>query len=109
MSAPPTPTPPNAQDQASVLTETQTVVARFPQRPEDRLRLALRRLDEAVAEQSEATAGLRAAIGDLSRTMNRLGQSVAGYRSALDSTAAEIERALAASRTLQATAGRMAV
>jgi septal ring factor EnvC (AmiA/AmiB activator) len=102
-SLPPT-TPP---DQA--LTGTQPALAFFPQRPEDRLRLALRRLDEAVAEQSDATAGLKAAIGDLSRTMARLGTSVSGYRSALDTTAAEIERALAASRTLQATADRMAV
>jgi septal ring factor EnvC (AmiA/AmiB activator) len=89
--------------------ETQADVAFFPLRPEDRLRLALRRLDEAVAEQSDATAGLRAAIGDLSNTMARLGQSVSGYRAALDTTAAEIERALASSRTLQATADRMAV
>jgi len=89
--------------------ETQAAVALFPLRPEDRLRLALRRLDEAVADQSDATAGLRAAIGDLSTTMARLGQSVSGYRSALDSTAAEIERALASSRTLKATAERMAV
>jgi septal ring factor EnvC (AmiA/AmiB activator) len=88
---------------------TQATVAAFPQRPEDRLRLALRRLDEAIADQSDATAGLRAAIGDLSRTMTRLGQSVTGYRSALDSTAAEIERALTSARTLQATAERMAV
>jgi hypothetical protein len=41
--------------------------------------------------------------------MARLGQSVSGYRAALDTTAAEIERALASSRTLQATADRMAV
>jgi septal ring factor EnvC (AmiA/AmiB activator) len=100
-SLPPTPAP--------VPSETLPGVAFFPQRPEDRLRLALRRLNEAIAEQSDATAGLRAAIGDLSTTMARLGQSVAGYRGALDSTAAEIERALAASRTLKATADRMAV
>lgn len=106
-SLPPTPSPATAP--AIPGRATQTDVAVFPQRPEDRLRLALRRLDEAVAEQSEATAGLRAAIGDLSRTMARLGQSVSGYRSALDSTAAEIERALGTSRTLQATAERMAV
>ncbi|CAH0206083.1 hypothetical protein [Roseomonas sp. CECT 9278] len=107
MSAPLPPTPsPAAADPAL---PTQADVAFFPQRPEDRLRLALRRLDEAVAEQSEATAGLRAAIGDLSTTMARLGQSVSGYRSALDTTATEIERALASSRTLQATASRMAV
>lgn len=81
----------------------------FPSRPEDRLRLALRHLDEAIGEQSAATAGLREAIGDLSRTMSRLGQSVAGYRSALDGTAAEIERALAASRRLETTAARMVV
>jgi hypothetical protein len=84
-------------------------LAAFPQRPEDRLRLALRRLDEAIGEQSAATAGLRSAIGDLSRTMSRLGDSVAGYRGALDNTAAEVERALAAARRLEATASRMAV
>lgn len=83
-------------------------IAPFPCRPEDRLRLALRRLEDAIGEQSKATAGLREAIGDLSGTMTRLGGSVAGYRDALDSTAAEIERAMAASRTLAATAERMA-
>ena len=88
---------------------TQPTLAVFPMRPEDRLRLALRRLDAAVAEQCQAAAGLRAAIGDLSGTMARLGDGVAPYRMALDSTAAEIERALASSRTLQATADRMAV
>ena len=100
---PPTQTPSSPQPDAPV------GVAVFPLRPEDRLRLALRRLDEAIGEQSMATAGLRAAIGDLSTTMARLGQSVTGYRGALDSTAAEIERALASARTLQATAERMAV
>jgi len=104
MSASLPPTPPTALEG-----ETQAVLAHFPQRPEDRLRLALRRLDDAIAEQSDATAGLRAAIGDLSRTMTRLGQSVTGYRSALDSTASEIERALTSARTLHATAERMAV
>ena len=87
----------------------QASIAAFPLRPEDRLRLALRRLERAIGEQSQATAGLRSAIGELSGTMARLGDSVAGYRGALDSTAAEIERALASARTLQATADRMAV
>ena len=90
-------------------TAVPAMVAAFPSRPEDRLRLALRRLDEAIGEQSAATAGLREAIGDLSRTMARLGESVNGYRTALDSTAAEIERALTASRRLEVTASRMAV
>ncbi len=84
-------------------------VAVFPQRPEDRLRLALRRLDAAIGEQSQATASLRDAIGDLSLTMSRLGESVNGYRGALDTTAAEIERALSASRRLETTASRMVV
>lgn len=84
-------------------------VAVFPQRPEDRLRLALRRLDEAIGEQSLAAAGLREAIGDLSRTMSRLGESVTGFRGALDNAAGEVEHALAASRRLQATADRMVV
>ncbi len=94
-------TPPSATASA--------MVAAFPSRPEDRLRLALRRLDEAIGEQSAATAGLREAIGDLSRTMARLGESVNGYRSALGSTAAEIERALTAARRLETTAARMVV
>lgn len=84
-------------------------VAPFPRRPEDRLRLALRKLEEALEDQSEATRGLREAVGDLSRTMARLGNSVASYRAVLDMTAAEVERALAAARTLEATATRMAV
>ena len=84
-------------------------VAPFPRRPEDRLRLALRRLDEAIGEQSVATAGLRDAIGDLSRTMSRLGESVTGFRGALDGTASEIERALSAARRLETTAARMVV
>ena len=86
-----------------------TAVAAFPQRPQDRLRLALRRLDEAIGEQSVAAAGLRDAIGDLSRTMSRLGESVSGFHGALDDAAGEIEHALAASRRLQATADRMVV
>jgi len=85
------------------------MLAAFPARPEDRLRLALRKLDEAIGEQSQATAGLREAIGDLSRTMSRLGQSVTGYRHALGSTAVEIERALDAARRLETTAERMVV
>jgi len=95
-------------DRAPILA-TQTGIAAFPLRPEDRLRLALRRLEEALGDQSDAVAGLRAAIGDLSGTMARLGESVAGYRGALDSTAREIERALATARTLHDTADRMAV
>lgn len=84
-------------------------ITAFPLRAEDRLRLALRRLEEAIGAQSQATAGLRSAIGDLSETMARLGENVAGYRGALDGAAAEIERALAATRALQATACRMSV
>lgn len=86
-----------------------TSLALFPRRPEDRLRLALRRLEEALGEQSLAAKGLREAIGDLSGTMARLGQGVAGYRAALDIAAGEIERALASAQTLEATADRMVV
>lgn len=85
------------------------IVASFPQRAEDRLRLALRRLEDAIGEQSQAAVSLRATIGDLSSTMARLGDNVVAYRAALNGAAAEIERALAAARTLQATADRMVV
>lgn len=82
-------------------------VAAFPLRAEDRLRLALRRLDRAIGEQAAAAAGLRAAIGDLSHSMARLETTVAGYRAALDGTAADAERARDAARRLQATADRL--
>lgn len=86
-----------------------TTVAAFPRRPEDRLRLALRRLDKAIGEQSVAAAGLRDAIGDLKRTMSRLDESVSGFRAALADAAGEIDHARAASRRLQETADRMLV
>jgi hypothetical protein len=103
------PTPDAGIPMTADLGETAPGIAVFPRRPEDRLRLALHRLNAAIAEQCDATAGLRAAIGDLSSTMARLGESVTGYRGALDSTATEIERALCSARKLQDTADRMAV
>lgn len=84
-----------------------TAVAAFPQRAEDRLRLAMRRLDEALKDQSDAARSLREAVGDLSATMARLGTSTAGYSVALDTTAAEVERTLESTRKLEATAARM--
>ena len=84
-------------------------VAAFPQRPEDRLRLALRRLEEAIGEQSMAAASLRDAVGELARGLSRLGRSVEDFRGALDSTAREVARARVAARRLEATAARMVV
>ena len=69
--------------------------------------------EQRIGGIAKALAGhrldMRDAIGDLSRTMSRLGESETGFRGALDNPAGEIEQAMAASRRLQATADRMVV
>ena len=52
----------------------------FPERGEDRLRLALRRLDEALAEQREAVGAWRGELGSLADVTARLDGSLAAFR-----------------------------
>jgi len=80
----------------------------FPQSPEDRLRLALRRLDTALAQQATAVAGFRANLSDLRQAVGGLAGQVQRYRTALDDTAAKVERTREAALELERTADKMA-
>lgn len=88
--------------------ETQNDILAFPRTPADRLRLALRRLDEAVAEQARAVAEFRAGIGALRQATQSLSGSLGEYRAALDGTATQVSAANRAARQLQDTARKMA-
>ncbi|MFN7306570.1 MAG: hypothetical protein ACK5TQ_08305, partial [Acetobacteraceae bacterium] len=65
----------------------------FPQRPQDRLRIALHKLDDALRTQARATADFRAAIGELKTKVGGMQAGMHAYRDALDRTASEIDRA----------------
>lgn len=59
----------------------------FPERPEDRLRLALRRLDEALAEQHEAVSAWRGELSGLAQATARLDGSLQDFRGNLQTLA----------------------
>ncbi|HWX51309.1 MAG TPA: hypothetical protein VNZ61_24945 [Roseomonas sp.] len=80
----------------------------FPQSPEDRLRLALRRLDTALAQQAAAVAGFRASLSDLRQAVGGLAGQVQRYRTALDDTAAKVERTREVALELERTADKVA-
>ncbi|HZF76360.1 MAG TPA: hypothetical protein VE033_11075 [Acetobacteraceae bacterium] len=88
--------------------DTAPLVA-FPQSPEARLRLALRRLDEALAEQAEAVALFRREIGGLGEAVAGLHHSALALRDTLDEAAGETAQAHQASLRLLATAEEMQV
>lgn len=79
----------------------------FPERPEDRLRRALRSLEAALAEQATAVAGLRAELGSLSGALVGLEITMTGYAGELDRTADAASAANAAARTLEETADKL--
>ena len=83
-------------------------VLAFPQRPQDRLRIALHKLDEALRAQARATSDFRAAMGELKSKVGGMQHGVMAYREALDRTATEIDRAVKKAKELQETARRMA-
>ena len=58
----------------------------FPERPEDRLRRALRALDVALDDQAEAMAGLRRELGALSGAIDGLGNSLQVFSAGLQDT-----------------------
>lgn len=90
-----------------MLDATEAEIVTFPRRPDDRLRLALRSLDEALAEQRAAVAEFRASLADLSEAVGGLDQGFAHYRAALDQAATETARATEAARQLEATAAAL--
>jgi len=79
----------------------------FPEKPEDRLRRALRALDLALVEQGAAVAGLRQELGALSSAVGDLGSSLQAYSGVLAATQEEVLGAHAEARRLEATAAAM--
>jgi signal transduction histidine kinase len=79
----------------------------FPEKPEDRLRRALRALDAALAEQGTAVAGLRQELGALSGAVQGLGSSLQAYSQGLAETQEAVLGAHAEARRLEATADAM--
>ena len=66
---------------------TDADILAFPARPEDRLRLALRRLDDALTEQREAVSAWRQELGGLAEATARLDGSMRHFRGNLASLA----------------------
>ena len=87
---------------------SQSALISFPQRPEDRLRLALRQLEEALAAQSRAVSAWRSEIGALSTATERLDGSLTRYRDGLDGLAQAAAVARQEAQRLERTAARMA-
>jgi signal transduction histidine kinase len=79
----------------------------FPEKPEDRLRRALRALDVALAEQGAAIAGLRRELGTLSGAVQGLGDSLQSYSRGLAETQEAVLGAHAEAQRLEATADAM--
>ncbi|MDB5373052.1 MAG: hypothetical protein JWP04_1694 [Belnapia sp.] len=76
----------------------------FPEKPEDRLRRALRALDAALAGQAEAVAGLRRELGALSGAVEGLGGSLQAYSHGLRDTQDALAQAGEQASRLDATA-----
>ncbi len=79
-------------------------IVRFPARPEDRLRAALRALDAALSEQHAALAQFRGNLSLLGGAMAGLEDSVRDYRESLSRTAEDVAQAHASARRLERTA-----
>jgi hypothetical protein len=94
---------------AITITEDRKIaeVVAFPQKPQDRLRISLLKLDDALRAQARATADFRAAMGDLKSKVGGMQSGMQSYRDALDRTASEIDRAVKKAKELQETAQRM--
>ncbi|WP_270934277.1 hypothetical protein [Falsiroseomonas oryzae] len=79
----------------------------FPDTTERRLRLALRRLEAALADQRTAVAGFRQSIGELDGVVTRLGTRAQLLQDRLADAAAQTVRAQAASQELMRTAEKL--
>jgi ABC-type phosphate transport system auxiliary subunit len=88
------------------MTDTSAILP-FPQTSPDRLRLAMRRLQDAVAAQANAMQAFRAELGALRQATQGLEGSLDRYRSALTGVTVELVQAKAAARSLEQTAAWM--
>jgi len=88
-------------------TESADGIIAFPPSTERRLRVALRQLDQALAEQREAIAAFRTQLASLSGAVAGLGETAIELRERLGDTAQEAARAKSAAAQLQNTANAM--
>ncbi|MCI0755292.1 hypothetical protein [Teichococcus vastitatis] len=79
----------------------------FPRSDEDRLRLALRRLDSALREQKAAVAAFRASVADMREATASLSGEMQRYNAALGETATKVHAARDAARALESRADEM--
>jgi len=87
--------------------EPSAALLQFPQQPEDRLRLALRRLEEALTEQARTVKQFRGTLGQLRQTTDGLAAQLHGYQAALDGTAGKLQQANETARELERKADHM--
>lgn len=76
----------------------------FPQQPEDRLRAALRRLEDALAEQKLAFQEFRTNLSALGGAVSGVEGSLKQYRQNLAATQQDVARSQEAARRLEQTA-----
>lgn len=76
----------------------------FPEKPEDRLRRALRGLEAALAAQAAAVAGLRHELGSLHGAVQGLGGSLLAYSHGLQETQEALAGAGEQTRQLESSA-----
>lgn len=85
----------------------EAAVLAFPQRPDDRLRLALHRLEEALAEQGQAVSAWRRSLAELAEATGRLQGSMGTYRGEVDAVAEAVRHADAEARRLERAANAL--
>ncbi len=87
-----------------VMPEPSAVLIPFPERDEDRLRLALRELEAALEAQTAALANWRGELRGLAGAVGGLEESLVQYRTVLDTTVEELLQAGDGARALERTA-----
>lgn len=88
------------------MTDSSAVLS-FPQLPQDRMRLAMRRLQDAIDAQAAAVRQFRAELASLRTATAGLESSLTGYGTALSGVASDLAQANAAAQELERTATRL--
>ncbi|MFC3127720.1 hypothetical protein ACFOD4_21865 [Pseudoroseomonas globiformis] len=79
----------------------------FPRSDKDRLRLALRRLEAALAEQKAAVAAFRGNLVEMRQATHGLASQLQDYQSRLSDTAGKVSAARDAAKQLEHQADSM--
>jgi hypothetical protein len=84
------------------MNEKPAAVIAFPNKPEDRLRVALRELETALADQSMAFQEFRMNMALLGSSVGGLERSLESYRGTLDAVATDVATANHTAREVEA-------